>query len=398
MKKTITIVLSVLLVVLILFSIISIAYYFYYFKNNKKKVINTLYGTNLSYVDPQFDKNYPIEVKFYSNENRNGKYCFELNFNFYTDTEIPENNEYKNVYSAGLQITSPPALYLTEYEKGSIFDRNHYNCYAFNNNVNFYNTSVANNVSYSAIKELPSFNGLIFDTDKKLFVMEERGEEDSIYVGHSGLWSEVYFYNNLASFVKYLCEATTSLKEGKHVLQFDISKYFKCSFVVKNGTAISTDTGNEKIDFTIFNIKVEKSSNGLIDSSQSLFGLYNDNPNFEIDKTNKDFYNISNLYHINEYSFDLTKDLNGSDYMYLISLKDEVISFLNKYTDLSFVIEINLDSNYFYNKCCIGFKENAFKDFNFDKCTISSKTQTIFNLNNNVGNFKFNNVSVVGGI
>ncbi len=388
---------TTLLVILTLLSIVSIGYSAYYFKHNKKIVINNVNANALSATDPALKEVFPFEVKLFTNKNKNGRYCYDFQVNTYVNGDEVVDGHYKTVTSMGFQAIDK--LSLNENVNNNFMGDCYHSLYFDNVDKNsfYYSTDLYSKTSYSALKTLPEYKGFIFDTkvDGKpvYFTLAPRGYKPT-YKKWWYMWNQEYFGINM--FIRDLESAVASLKDGKHILKMDISKYFTFAIVNNDGTSVESVGGkNTYLDFTMFNIKIEKSSNGLVDSSESLFKQFGANPDYANVHKQDDYFGAVTNYYINEYSFDLTKNDNNT---YYLSLKEDIIKFLSTFKGLDIIININLDSKFFDDNYCTGLTLNAFKDLKFKECNISSSTSREFNLNGNTGNFTFSNIEVIGGV
>ena len=380
---------SSILALFVFFSLGVIGYSIYYY-NNKPLTSQTYYLNTLNYTDPEDDSKYAFEVNMFNNTRKNGRYCFEFISNYYTDSEIPENpGEYKNVYSSGVQFVDKFS-YEKHYDSAFMNWGESFTYYTLGNKY-FYNKSY-DNTSYSAIKNLDDLKYWILDCNGKLVTMQIKGNVHTGVVHWLGHWD--YFNYDFNYMLVKLEKSVKSLVDGQHILQFDLSEFF--TFREYNEETKQYDKPVKgDLDFAIVDIKINKTSNGLIDAKQSIFNLVKNDADYSAVDSVNDYYSYKSTYYLNEFDFDIVSNSNGTCY---ITLKDDIAGFISTFIDLDIICEINLDSTYFVGNYCLGFAENAIKGVNINYCTINSNSPTTFYLNNNAVNIVVDsNITIEGG-
>ena len=390
MQKALSITGIVILSLLTVISVVVIGYSIYYFRYTHKLVINNINANALTYVDKeQVGTRFPIEVNMFSNKNKNGVYCFETLFNTYTNGNLPEAEKFKNIYSTGVQVVNEIKTSTKTINTGFLNLQNSIVSDCIDNAV-YYNTDIYADKSYTAIQNLNEFNGFIFDSNGVLFTLAPGKNVQTSSV----LWFDIYHRFDINTFIIDLEKAVYSLEDGEFILQFNISKYFNWALIdTDNNTSTGTDNINKTIDFTIFNIKINKSSNGLVRANQSIFKKVNNDKDFSVnvDSVN-DFGNVQFNYYINEFNFSVIENEKGK----YLKLKEDITEFINSFKSVNLVIDINLNSKYFDNAEITGLSDDAFNGLPFKSCKISTNEERTFDLGNNTGNFVFENITIQG--
>ena len=331
----------------------------------------TLYGNRLTYADEELFEGVPcpVEINVYTNERKNGVPCYEVRLNYYTDTTIPEFDEEtgkpentKFVYGVGYQVTDK--ISYEQEETWQIFEWSFHYKDVITNGC-YYNTS--DGQSYSPINKLDSNDKWIFDYGygEGLLRVSEKGDVqgDDMY-----LWKHRFYWYGINNFLITVLESTSTLEDGEHYLNLDVSDYFNFqvydteSKQFKSPGALKTDVQN----LFLF-AKVTKSSNGLTEAKQSLFGAVNYKTDYRYDNVNlnDEYYRSLTLYTLEEDDFDF---VDGK-----AILKQACYDYLRNFSKMYLKVIFNLDET-----DCSGFIENAFYGLDIDEIVLTSSTEKIF--------------------
>lgn len=401
-------ILGATIAVLILCSIALIGYNSYYWKYvaPTRTTISTAYVDNLKYVE---DETYFMEVNYFSNALKNGAEVFEVRLNYYTDPEkVPEDEKvFKNVYSSGIQFIGKPAFKtIKRNEPGSwgflkLGDNHSYALELTGDNHKYYNTT--NGKSYEAIAKLGEVginDKWIVDFDGTIALIEQRGfSTDNPRVGQNS-FEHFYEYLDINSFIDALYKSVASLDNGLDVLQFDMSKWFKGYILDETGRKFETVSHGHQ-NWMFINVKVNKSSNGLLSASQSIFNMVNADSNYYFDgSTLSDYWKSKTVYTLVANDFDFISH-NGSTTDYLARLKPAAINYLWSFNNLDINVIIDLDSKYLVdtNKKLVGFATNPYGILDIKQTTIKSKTLATFKVHEQLENAQLVNVIIelIGG-
>ena len=366
---------NVVLVILFVIALVVLVCAIYYFQD-PPTTQKTLYTSALTYAqeDENGEQPYPIEVKVYKNLNENGLGVYDVKFNYYTDTTIPETeDEYKNVYSAGFQFIDNVSMYNpNRFSLGvwcSFFD-------TVFSNVAYYNST--NGVSFYAINSLSPDDSWIVDytfsetvngvetTSNNLAKLYQRGW---VQTGSGSLGWRYFENRNIYSALLNLIQSSASLSDGVYILQLDMSDYF--TFKIYNQETGQFDVDTSDNMSVLANVKITVSSNGLVDSSQSLFGQVAYDADYSYgDVAPSDYWESKTIYSLtaNDFSFS-----TNDDGLVVATIKEDILEYISQFKRLYLRIYINLDSFYFD-----GLAENAFGGLPVDQVTITSSIETGF--------------------
>lgn len=366
-------------------SVFSIAYSIYWFKYQKRTTVTSVNLDTLSYVDGE---KYAWEVFVATNENKNGAAIFEMRINYYTDANVPGEGETKNYYSSGLQLVNDFSFkYHVENPKPlkSI-------TYAEPKNPIYYNTT-SQDVSYVAINELEPDDVWILDFAGTLGLIESKGPIKS-----TDSWlADINLNHDINLFFRDIIDSVSSLEDGTQVLVFDLSEYFKGK--IWNKDENFKDMQNSDYNFMFANIKVTKTSNGIVNANQSLFGCVDSDPNWQYEGIEKsDFYKSETNIYLTEKDL-FFQDVEGTVNNKLGYLKPKAIEMYGIDKTLNISLNINLDSEYLLNNSVIlnGIRDGGLGDLNISSITITSSTQRDFYLVTECKNINLTNVTLIGG-
>lgn len=381
--------LNIILVILFILSLLIIPFSIAYLKN-PPETVKTAYADTLTYAqeDKNGDKPYPIEVNVFTNERNNGMPCYEIRLNYYTDANIPEVEEdYKNVYSSGFQCL----------EKVRTKDKltTNYISYALNSteivSPCFYYNSVFGE-SYKAINELDYSDKWIFDygAGHGLMLVSSMGDK----LVSQFLWEKAYQRIGINDFIKAIFEIVELMDDGVYILPFDVSEYFNYKIYDTEQKKFIDEQADNK--WLFFQMKLTKSSNGLVSSNQSLFGQIANNSHYGYDGiSNADYYRSMTVYNLTEDDFYLKQSIvNGQTYN-LATIKTSVRDYLKSFSRMYIRVLFDLDNLKFDN---LGFSSDAFGDVAVNDVIVSSLTEkTFYNFSNKQLNLNGNITVLTGG-
>lgn len=371
-KKALTVFIAILFV-LMFASLASIAYAFYYFNNDPPTSVIVGKVDALAYDK---EENYPIEIQLYTNTKGNGKYAYEYKTNYYTDTEIPEQTTltnadkiiaecFKTVYSQGVQFIDEAVF---TYNKkttglgihsagfGFRIDR-----YLIPKNAFFYNTS--NGVSFEATNNLDYLDNWIIDFGANSLGMIT--QDKGFTFDHSFLWNHYYYHIDIYNLIFDIYSTVDSLDYGKQVIAFDLSDYLTFEFFDVNDLKFHTPQSDQQHLYV--NVLVNKSENGLVDASQSLFKSVQGDSNWNYTGIQSTEYWTSHTV-ISLTEADFVLDNNN-----LLSLNPKALAYYKLFYDLDIEVNINVE-----NTSGVGFARNAFDTLAINRIIIVSSYTTIW--------------------
>jgi hypothetical protein len=341
----------------------------FYWKNNTSITVTTSYINELTWAEGE---KYFIEVNYFSNELGNGAEVFEIRLNYYTDVAEPQSVDcYKNIHGQGVQFVGAPAFSSYEHRewKTGLFGWGYGVRTLRHTPINpfFYNTTNTNGESYTATNELNirsswivDFSGTLAMAAQKGFsMMLQRGEEvpDTNYrIGNR----ELYEYNDINGFMKGMYDTATGMRNGLRVLEMDMSRWF-VGLLFNNETKKfdRVDHGHQNNMF--INVKVNRSPNGMITSSQSLFGAVA--RDFDFAHTGSTANNYSIVNSIYELGFNDFEVVGGA-----LRLRQSVANFLSSFNNLDIVVRLSASEG------LIPFADDAFRGLRIKEVIVGGAT------------------------
>ena len=377
LSDKITAIVMTFIYILAVVSVGVIGYSLYYFLNDPPETTTTGYVDSLTYAP---DETYPIEVSVYSNDKHNGIKVSELRLNYYTDTDIPtsdadidnikQDNNYNNseiledlfkvIYSSGIQFVDEVKFNKVEQTGGWFEAAMYWNMEP--ENAFFYNTT--NGTSYDAINELDYLDKWIIDFGEGVLGRIEQDKGNVVV--DKVVWSLRYMRYDIMLFIQDVFQSVESLDYGKQVLMFDLSDYFTFRIFSTEDMKFHVP---ETDDLNLFvNILVNKSENGMINSSQSLFGCVSNNSNWSYDHVDsEDYWTSHTAINLSQADFAVSDSLLSLD----SSAIDYYSTFDPEILDITVYIDLTQTTG-------TGVTLDAFGDLLVDRIVVSSNYPTTF--------------------
>ena len=337
--------------------------------------ISTAYLDEATYSD---EERYFIEINYFNNSKGNGLEAFEVKLSFYTDQELPEQNEdgsydTKAMYSSGFQSIGGLSYTTSEDAQiADVFDGKAENIYRIQDGY-YYDTEMGG-TSFSSLRgeKITDRDKFIYDINGELCLVQTQGE---VYT-HNRLWVRYYTMHDVSYFLTSIYETVKSLDDGEHIFAIDLSDYFFVTLQNENG---SFDTENHTSDeqFLFTNIKVNISNNGLIASEQSMFGIVMNDADWTLDNTGREeYWQTETTYYLENEDFTVRYEDGG----FYATLKTSVVNYMAPFRNLNLVVNIDLD-NFVVNGQKIelrGLAEDAFSDLEISEINLTSAEQRDF--------------------
>lgn len=370
----------VVMFVLLLASIFSIAYAIYYFKSTPPSTSATGYVDSLSYAPEQ---TYAIEVNYFDNSKKNGVLALEYRWNYYTDTLIPttdsgvqnaKNNAttsgkldtdklysdlFKVLYSSGMQMIDTVQFELVRYQQPALLFGDFKYC-TQSTNAYYYNTT--SGTSYTAINNLDYKDKWIIDFGAGQLGRVVQDKEAITLNEHP--FGNSYYRMDINKFMRDIYDCVSSLKYGKQVLMFDLSDYFVFEYFSTDDLKFHRPETDEQ--HLYMNILVNKSENGLIDKSQSLFGVVKGDSNWNYAGVQpSDYWTAHQCIVLDESNFDID---NG-----LLHIKQSALNYFFAFDNIDISIKIDLART-----SARGFARNAFGELQIAQIYMFSNEPVTF--------------------
>ncbi len=368
----------------------------------KKEVSKTFYVGDLTLADGTTQN--IIEVEYFSNRDNKGFEAFEIKYTYFMD----ENKT--NTYSQGFQYI---AQFETNIEFGILHDdlsvkktgsggwlfnpEKYYDCQNSvlpMSNVLTYNYMETNSGYIRSTNPINSKSSFKIEIGEDIYLMKFKNldtpKDKTTYIG--SCWDELhpvsadkyhdlYYVYNEHNFSRLLYQAIkTSALGVNYDIVFEFGNMF--NYYKFNKETGKFDTNKTNYDDTLnieadiksyYSIKVTTHEEGFTSSSQSMFGSFLGNDNFNLygDYSNGDYFVGYSIVDVGLGSFSL---VTIEDNNVALKLSDEFITYYNKYKDtikLSIVIDLDLLESLGYT--FIGFTADSGLDkFNIYECyTIS---------------------------
>lgn len=347
--------------------------YYYLFLSNKI-TISTAYLDKASYTEDQI---FFIDINYYSNRTGNGEEVFELKFNYYTDTRIPDKQEdgsygTKYMYSTGIQlIGGVKTKYFQESGIESFFTGNSYYHYTITNGY-CYDTEMGG-TSFGSLNRqtLLDQNKWIFDIEGELCLIQPKG-----YVKSSkNLWIQSNLNINTSYFIMSLYNTVKSLEVGENIFELNLSEYFFVNMQKDDGKFDTEPT--DDVNFLYTNIHVNVSDQGMIKSNQSMFGIVEDDADWSLYGTSADSYwQVKTEYDLSFNDFTVVYE----EGCYYLKIKNVCLEYLKPFNYINVVINLDLDKIYISGVKIevAGFDKTTYENLDIYKLKLKSEVQQDF--------------------
>lgn len=383
----------------------------------------------------ELNDRYFLEVNYYSNDKNNGIMLQELKINYFTDFNLLSSG-YR---SSGMQyIGDYQGLPLDTWDGNSelkfqVFgDKNRYygtseesvkiandyvdksfNYYDFTNGINW--NGITNN-NGSIATELKRTTEFIIKIDDRAFSIKldkyfdkDIGDVRNIF-GIGWKVGEKYnrYYYTFGSLFQSCMQAvrTNSAGYGDYYITVDLSSLFSIKEYDLETKKFKEDNVTDIIkNYAV--LKFHYDENGARNSSQSMFGIIDNNSKYDIEEEIVDttYWQERMTYNLSEMSKFNGKEIFDYRYSevydgYFVSLNMDIKQLFIDMPRAKVNITFNLNSDYLLDKDIniVGLDYNAFKDFEIDTLTFIGNTEQIFILDNALYNSKLQTLKYTNGI
>ena len=382
--KTILICIYIPLALISLFFVSWLVYYEINIKDNTL-AIHTNFVDDATYAE---DETFFMEIQIYEN-------VVEWKWNYYVDTSLPDKNEdgsYDNkfIFSTGVQF------YSQDINDNIVAKCDVKNTFSYigaveMTNATFYSNDGKDTAYISGGTKLANQDKWIFDVGGELCMIKAKG--DIQY--DAFLWTKVYQRFDPARLIAENWESALSCENGTSIRMFDFSRYFTLLYPDETGK-FTKEVVDENIleEWTFMNVKVTKYTTDMISASQSLFGSYKGDSEWQADgsENSQTYWMDETVYHIDNSDLRYVAGENG----YNLSLKPSCETYLSEFSDLYIVLDIDLDK--FESILNIqGFTDNPFGEIEVDEINLTSDTQRDFIVYDRTLNINTENVRIVYG-
>ena len=348
---------SIIIIILAAVAVIIIACWVWFTKINKPPT--TTSTAQISTIGADNNKTYFMEFNQLRNINNNGTPLNELKFNYYTSPEKTTR------YSNGIQSYNLSPQF-DGVEVGSngwwIFRLEAYFHHIIKSPFIYLNED-ANDHSFKATNQLDNATFFIIEINNEMYKINFA--DAKLYKERDVLWTDYYFKANPITLFKTLYESASSLKTGDYVVNLDLSKFFVIS-KYDNNQWVNMSIADENSFFVECKVHVE--NRGAVNAKQSIFNNIAGNADYNTSNIEeKEYWKVTPTVTLTNENFN-----NREGY---ISLKTNLLSYANQYSNLALEISINLD-----NTNIKGFDYFGLLGLKFKKIYLTSSTQKHFEL------------------
>lgn len=349
----------------------------------------------------EFEDRYFLECNFYSNSKNNGIALQEMKLNYFTDY---------NLLSTGYRSTGMQYLGDLKQEDLQLVETTE---------------EQANRDEPTGFSYYDSTNGIDFDGGKlrtqlnreSCFTIKIDGKPFQIQLNKTYEWTtykrqwytlwiwnkpttHIWMYNYLDVFADCMqAIRTNSAGYGDYYITVDLSEYFTIrEFDSETGKYKQDDVTDIIKNYSV--LKFHYDENGAKNSTQSLFGVIDCNPSYDIEDTKIDttYWQERMLYNltVKDFTYRYSDVYNG----YFASLDLDTKKMFADMPRAKVNITLDLQSQYLKdNKInIVGFDYNGLEDFEIDTLTITGESQTFYLLEKSLYNTKLQNLKHSNGI
>ena len=337
-------------------------------------------------VKNEYEERYFLEANFYSNAKNNGIALQELRLNYFTDYSL-SSNAYR---STGMQYLGDLKQEDLVIVKTSEEEANQKEPTGFS----YYDTT--NGISWEGNKLRTQMNResvFTIKIDNRPFQIQLTGTYEwvtyerqwyTLWIWNAPIYHTLY-YNYLNVFADCM-EAirSNSAGYGDYYITVDLSQYFTIREYDPASGKYKEDNVTDIIkSYSV--LKFHYDENGARNSTQSMFGVIDCNPSYDVEDKNIDttYWQERMLYTLNEKHF---------EYRYS-EIYDGYFISLNLDTKKLFAgmprakVNVNIDTTVL-DKKIVGIDYNGFEDFEIDTLTITGENSTFYILDKALYNSK----------
>ena len=378
---------------------------------------------------------YFLEVNYYSNDNNNGIMLQELKINYFTDFNLLSSGyrssgmQYLGDYQglpldtwdgnseiSFMKIGNNDRYYGTSDECVQIANNyvdKSFNYYDFTNGINW--NGITNN-NGSIATELKRTTEFIIKIDDRAFSIKldkyfdkDVGDVRNIF-GIGWKVGEKYnrYYYTFGSLFQSCMQAvrTNSAGYGDYYITVDLSSLFSIKEYDLENKKFKEDNVSDIIKSYAV-LKFHYDENGARNSSQSMFGIIDNNSKYDIEEETVDttYWQERMTYNLDEKAKYNGKDIFVYRYSevyggYFVSLNLDVKQIFQEMPRAKVNIIFDLNSDYLKEKNIniVGLDYNAFADFEIDTITFKGENQTIYLLDSALYNSNLKTLKYSAGI
>ncbi len=335
-----------------------------------------------------------LEANYFSNDKENGIELQELNFNYFRDWHLTSDG-YR---ATGMQ-------YLGDYKHEAIDvsfksdqERDKYVFPQFS----YYDTT--DGISYTGYTGIEASTSVLLNRATSFTVkIDNRPFEIQLNKTlKKGWWifGSTYFYTWPELFQSVMqCIKLNSRGYGDYYITVDLSDYFTVyEYNTETGKFTADDVSDVIKNYSV--LKFHYDENGARNSKQSIFGIIDCNPKYDVEdiNINTEYWQERMVYNLTEK--DLVYRYSDVYQGYFAGLSLDTKKLFADMPRTKVNINLDLQSQYLQDKKIniVGFEYNAFEDFEIDTLTIKGNSQIFYMLDKALYNTKLQTFKYSNGI
>lgn len=303
----------------------------------------------------EYEQRFFMVANYYDNSNDNGIELQELQFNYSSDYLLEES------FATGMQ-------YLGDYdheewlEQNPLFSAMTEDAESYvSGSFNYYDTY--DRLNWESTTSLNRSKVMVVSIDGLPYEIQMTGTETANFL----IWKYVDYYYIYPDLFEAVMNALKSNSEGYGDFYFkmNLSKFFTVQKLNFETGVFEEDNVTDFID-TYIVVKAHYEANGAVDSSQSLFGIIDNNPSYDLSgEVDNSYWQERVVYNLTEE--DLTLRYSEVYGGYLASLSVAKKALFNEMERSKIEIVISLDSE------VVGLDYNALKGVEIDTLSINGE-------------------------
>ena len=337
----------------------------------------------------EYEERYFMEANFYSNAKNNGIALQELKFNYFTDYSLTES-AYR---STGMQ-------YLGDFKQSDLIieETTHAEAQKYESSAfSYYDTT--NGISWEGNKlrtQLNRESAFTIKIDNRAFQIQLTGTYE--WTTYERQWYTLWiwnrptinilYYNYLNVFADCMEAIRTNDRGyGDYYITVDLSEYFTVrEYDLESGKYKEDNVTDIIKNYSV--LKFHYDENGARNSTQSLFGIIDCNPSYDLSNDNVDttYWQERVVYCLKDNNFDYR--YSDAYKGYFISLNMDTKKMFEEMPRAKVNVLIDLQSTYLQDKNIniMGIDYNGFENVEIDTLTIKGQPQTFYFLDKSLHN------------
>lgn len=349
----------------------------------------------------EYEERYFMEANFFSNAKNNGIALQELKFNYFTDYSLT-SNAYR---STGMQYLGDLRQSDLVIAKTTEQEAQQYEPTTFS----YYDTT--NGISWDGNKlrtQLNRDSTFVIKIDNRAFQIQLTGTYDwttyerkwyTLWIWEAPIHNRLYYtyINVFADCMEAI--RTNNQGYGDYYITVNLSQYFTIREYDLDTGKYKTDNVTDIIEnYSV--LKFHYDENGARNSTQSMFGIIDCNPSYDLEDDTIDttYWQERIVYCLKDTDFNYRySDIYKG---YFVSLSMDTKKLFDEMPRVKTNIVLDLQSEYLLSKDIniVGIDYNGFENFRIDTLTIKGLPQTFYMLDKSLNNTHLQTLKYSSGI